>query len=175
MAPLPPSSTKRYWLDYTVGGFTHSQQMRVVSGTTDAAANAAFDAVWTEMDSQLLLCTIIGMRVAAIGSNATFPVAWTGPSSYGAGVGQAYQTAQYYDFIGRGSSAKRVRVAFFGTINVQVGNDYRVSQLESTAIAPTIAALQADPNCFVDISGSLVAWHAYADCGVNAYWRNQIR
>jgi len=175
MAPTSPDNTARAWLDYTVAGQAHSQQMRVGVGVSDADVITAFDAAWTEMDSQLLECTITGLRRAAAGTNVSFPVTWTGPASYGSGAGDPYQSANYYDFIGRGVTGKRCRVSWFGTILSQFGGDYRLVSSESTIVADTITALQANASCFLDITGSLVAWHPYADVGVNAYWRNQIR
>lgn len=175
MAPISPDATARYWLDYSVAGQVHSQQMRVIGSAGSAAANAAFDAVWSQMDSQLLECTIIGMRHAAVGSNITNPVAWTGPASYGSGPGDPYQSAYYYDWVGRGVTGRKVRVSFFGTLLSQFGGDYRLVSGESAIVALVLDAFVADPECWVDISGNVPVWHNYADTGVNAYWRNKIR
>jgi len=175
MAPVSPDNTARAWLDYTTCGKQHSQQMRVGAGVSDADVITAFDAVWTEMTSQLRLCTVVGLRRAAAGTNLSFPVTWTGPASYGSGAGDPTETANYYDFVGRGVTGKRARATFFGTGLTTFGSNYRLESSESTVVADTIAALQANAACWLDISGSLIAWHPYADMGVNAYWRNQIR
>jgi hypothetical protein len=175
MPPISPDNTQRFFLDYTTCGYDHTMLCRAGSTVTPADAGATMAAFLAELDSQVRLVTITGFRSAAPGTNITVPQTWPGAATYGDGAGSAFESAQYIDFIGRGATGHRVRVALFGAINVQVGGDYRMSSAESTVVADAIAALTSDADIFLDVDYEIPVWHAYANLGVNAYWRNKIR
>jgi hypothetical protein len=79
------------------------------------------------------------------------------------------------DFVGRGATGHRVRVAVFGCIIADYGGDYRLTGAESALVGNAIAELTSDVDIFNDIDYENPVWHNYANLGVNAYWRNKIR
>lgn len=175
MPPISPDNTQRFWVDYTVAGYGHTLMCRAGSTVVASDAGATIAAFFAALDSQIVLLTIDGFRSAVPGSNISVPETWPGDATYGSGAGDPYQSAQYLDFVGRGSTGHRVRASVFGVINVQVGGDYRVSAAESSFVGDAIAALTSDGDIFLDVDYQVPIWHNYANCGVNAYWRNKIR
>ena len=175
LAPINPNNTQRYWVDYTTCGEQHSLQCRAVSTVTDADAGATMAAFLNAVSVWTRLITIDGFRRAAPGSNVTTSVTWPGSATYGSGAGSHYETAQYVDFIGRGPTGRRVRASVFGVNFSSLGGDYRISSAESPAVAAAIAELTSDAEIFVDVEYEIPVWHPYANCGVNAYWRNKVR
>ena len=175
MAPINPNNTQRFFVDYTTCGEAHTLLCRAGSTVTAADAGATIAAFLATLDSQLRLVTITGFRSAAPGTNITVPETWPGDATYGDGAGSHFETAQYLDFVGRGSTGHRVRVAVFGAINSHVGDDYRMTSAESTVVADALAALTSDGDIFLDVDYQVPVWHTYANLGVNAYWRNKVR
>jgi hypothetical protein len=148
---------------------------RAGSTVIAADAGATMAAVFAAASSGMRLQTIDGFRSALPGTNISVPEVWPGAASYGSGAGTPYESAQYWDFVGRGSTGHRVRVALFGAIGVTAGGDYRISVGELSNIAAVLAELTSDGDIFLDIDYQVPVWHQYADSGVNAYWRNKIR
>jgi len=175
MAPLPPESPERWWLDYSTCGESHSLQMRCEDGATATDASTAFDNFLTSIDSQVYELTVDGLRRAANGSNISLPAVWSGEPTYGSGDGPHDHSAAYVDFIGRSIGGRRVRAAVFGGINFSVGADFRVSAGESTVVEDALAALVAAEGFWIAIDGLQPVWHSYFNIGPNAYWRNKIR
>jgi hypothetical protein len=175
MAPLPPHSTARLYIDYETCGFNHTQLVRAGTGVTPAEAVTEAAVIWGECSPLLHLVTITGARWSDALSDVSNPVAWTGDASYGGGAGVAYETAKYYDFVGRSVAGRRVRLSFFGAVALEIGDNYRASVAENADVANVLAALGLAEGVFVAIDGFQPLWHQYADMGVNAYWRNKIR
>jgi len=175
MAPISPDNTKRYFLDYSTCGFDHTLLCRTESTVTASDAGGTIAAFLDAIDSVFRLITVVGFRVAVVGSNITTSVTWPGAGTYGSGAGSAYESAQYLDFVGRGGTGHRARVAVFGCIFSEVGNNYRLESAENALVAAAIAELTSDTSIFNDIDGQIPVWHTYANTGVNAYWRNKIR
>jgi hypothetical protein len=175
MAPLPANNTDRYFLDYETGGHNHTMVMRTETSIAAVAASDVFDQLLTALHDLLFQITIVGLRFQEEGTNVSLPRDWAGDATYGGSVGASYTSAQYLDFVGRGADGRRARVAVFGATFIQQGNDYRATPTEQPAIGDAIEVLNTNPDYFEAISGSAVSWYAYANTGVNAYWRNHIR
>jgi hypothetical protein len=175
MAPLSPDHTPRYFLDYTTCGFEHTLMCRTDSGVDPADVSAVIAAFLAAIGGSFRQLDIVDFRFADAGTNITVPVTWGGAASYGSGSGSPYESAHYMDFIGRGSTGRRVRVAVFGMINSSAGGDYRLIPSESGVVAAAIAELTSDAQMFLDIDFTVPVWKNYANVGVNAYWRNKIR
>lgn len=175
MAPIDPSNTQRFYLDYETCGYEHTLLCRAGSTVEASDAGSTIAAFIAAIEDQFRLITVVGFRSSAPGSNITVPEVWPGAATYGEGVGQAFETAQYWDFVGRGATGHRVRASLFGCINVQVGNNYRVTAAERSQVPAAIAELTSDAQIFVDVDYEVPIWHAYANCGANAYWRNKVR
>jgi hypothetical protein len=77
--------------------------------------------------------------------------------------------------VGRGPTGRRVRVALFGAVIEQFGDDFRISGSENALVADAIAVLTSDGDIFLDVEYEVPVWHNYINLGSNAYWRNKIR
>lgn len=175
MPPISPDNTQRFWVDYEVSGYDHTLMARAGSTVVASDAGATIAALFDALSDGLYQLTVLGFRSAAPGTNISVPETWPGASTYGTTVGPAYTTAQFYDFVGRGSTGHRVRVAVFGATAIQAGNDYRVTPAESAIIGDALDALRSDGDIFLDVDYEVPVWKDYANTGVNAYWRNKIR
>lgn len=177
MAPLPVESTGRLFVDYSTCGEVHTAMVRFGTGGNAGDAMSMLDSFWIAIDPLMYLATIIGARVADLGLTVTYPVTWTGAADFGSGAGSHYQTANYLDFVGRSIGGRRVRLATFGLIShADTSNsDYRHQATDSAAVAAGLAVLEASTDTPVAIDGASAVWQQYANIGVNAYWRNQIR
>lgn len=177
MAALPVESTGRLFVDYTICGEGHTVLVRYGTGGNPGDAMALLDAFWIATDALFYHAIITGARVADLGSTVTYPVTYTGASSFGSGAGSHYQTANYIDFVGRSIGGKRVRVSTFGVVTHAdtAASDYRWDATENADVAAGLAVLEAGTDTPVAIDGDPAVWHQYANIGVNAYWRNRIR
>jgi hypothetical protein len=149
--------------------------MRANSTVVASDAGATMAAFINALAGQFRLITIDAFRSSLPGSNVSVLETWPGAATYGSGAGSPFETAQYYDFVGRAPSGRRVRAALFGAINVQVGGDYRISTTEQTEVANALAELTSDVDMWLAVDYDNPVWHMYANCGVNAYWRNKVR
>lgn len=177
MAPLPVESTGRLFVDYTVATIQHTAMVRFGSGGNAGDAMALLDALWIALDDLILAATVDAARVADLGSTVTYPVTWTGASTFGAGTGERYKTANYIDFIGRSIGGRRVRLATFGcAFHVDtVDSDYRFGVSDDARVAAAVAVLEAGSDVPVAIDGDPAVWQQYGNIGVSAYWRNRLR
>lgn len=175
MAPLPVNNTETWFLDYVVGGVNHTLEMRSGSPMSNIDASNAYDALLSGLSLTIYEMTVVRLRKRLIGSTVSLPGTWAGAATYGTGVATRSQAAQYIDFIGRTHLGRRARAAIFGSKIVSVGNDYRVNPGESAEVDAAILTIKADVNFWFAIDGIKPIWYPYANCGVNAYWRNRIR
>lgn len=175
MAPLPPDSTARLFVDYTVCGHQHTAQVRFRAPATADDAIAAFNDVIGAIGEYFFLTTVNSVRVAAEGSNISNPYPGTWPTGWGAGAGVPAFSARYCDFVGRSLDGRRVRLALFGFQFEYSGTDFRMNAAEDDNVAAAVDALNAAEGVMLSINGFQPLWYAYADIGDNAYWRNQIR
>jgi hypothetical protein len=135
------------------------------------AADEWLDALGTS----IYTITILAARVQLAGTNVTFTTPWIESPTYGSGTCPPEQSAQFYDFVGRTTGGRRVRVSIFGAATLSFGNNYRATAGENTAIDAAVAFLAGVEGTFLAIDGLQPTWLAYANSGVNAYWRNKIR
>jgi len=177
MAITDPTNTARLFLDYNTCDEDHTAMLRYTTLGSPGNCMTILDAMLTAMVAFLYRVTIIGARVAAVGSNVTNPVTWTGDATYGGDPGPHFASAQFVDFVGRGSDGKRVRVAFFGA-QTQAdggGDDFRFQAADFPFVVTCVTALASDPGNAVTVTGLDASWKPYGNGGVNAYWRNKIR
>jgi len=175
MAPLPFNNTNILFVDYNTQGEDHTLQCRFNGDDTGDIAMVDVDSFLSAISNAIGLTTILGARVQLASTNVSFDVVWSGASAYGDGVGDRYQSAMYYDWVGRSPAGRRVRVAVFGAANLQNGDDYRSNSGEDVALDAGTAVLVGLDSSFLAIDGELPVWKTYVNMGVNAYWRNKIR
>jgi hypothetical protein len=135
----------------------------------------AIDVLLTNLAGAIRTLTVLGARVQLSGEDVSNDIAWTGAATYGTGGGSHFESAQYFNFIGRSALGRRVRVAVFGAGVEELGTDYRASTGETAAVDDNVAFLNGLSTEFVAIDGAHPAWKAYANMGPNAHWRNKIR
>lgn len=175
MAPLPPDSSARVWIDYHTCGEDHTCMIRYKAPATVTDVADAFTALISHIGGAFALSSLVGVRDAADGSNVSNPSAGTWPVSWGSGAGDHAMSAHYIDFVGRSLDGRRVRLALFGASESQGGDDYRLTSAENAAVLASVAVLNGTPNIFISINKFQPVWYPYADVGINAYWRNRIR
>lgn len=175
LAPLLPNNTARYFLDYSVASTSHTLGMRVDPEVTDADAISVLDSFMDVVGAFCYPITVEGLRFQQAGALVSYDVAWTGSAGWGTGTSVPAVAAQYYDFVGRDTEGRRVRVAVFGAGLVTSGGDYRIVDSEAGWVSDALAALTQDAQMFWTIGGEIPVWKQYINCGVNAYWRNKQR
>lgn len=174
MAPLPPNSTERYKVFYTVGGIQHTQQIRT-DGISPSALGASLTAYYTALGGTIYDTVIDQVQFAASGSNV-FNAVSTGVEGDHFGSGEHSvpgENAYYYDFIGRSTGGRRTRFAQFGA--KALGEDYRFASDEDDALDAALVFIDATPGTWLAIDGIAPVWKSYINAGVNAYWQRQIR
>lgn len=175
MAPLPPNSTARLFVDYETCGVNHTSMIRFSSPNTYDDAQVEWNDVVEASDAALYLLTILGARVAVAGSNITFPVTWIQQATYGADVGPRYAGANMLNYIGRSFGGKRAAFEMFGCKVIEVTNLYRIQAADNADIAAGLVELRAGEGTALAIDGTQPIWQDYANVGPSAYWRNKLR
>lgn len=176
MAPLPPNGTERLFLDYSVAGYEHTVCNRFDIAESDASdAAGALQAFVEAITPVVYLSTFVRLRLQLRGTDITLPFSYAFPATWGSGSAAGNESAQYWDFIGRGPTGRRVRVSHFGATSVSSGDLYRVAASGVAGLAAALAVLTASDGCFLDIDNQEPTWYPYVNMGVNAYWRNKIR
>lgn len=182
MAPLPPESTSRYFVDYTANGRNHTAQFRYTS-PEDAAPGIPFQdavddfmqAIGSAMPTDY---AILGYRFAETDSNVTNPVARTIATVSGIYTPHLSDAPAFLGFVGRTSGGRRVRMQLLGAgydpSEIHgVADNYRVLASESSDFADMISALEAIGSKAID--GLTPSWKQYVNLGYNAYWQRQVR
>lgn len=174
MAPLPPESTARYFVDYIQGTVEHTLMVRV----GPSVALSEFDPVMMNVFSTLaplVVTTLIsGVRYAAIGQPFSNPVPSELAGDYfGTGAPTPEQMASYIDFVGRSPTGRRARLTFFG---VDAGlSGFRYTPQEHAAIGTLVNTFNDALNIFLAIDGSKPTFKNYGNTGIHAYWTKELR
>lgn len=181
MAPLPDNNTGVIFVHYTAQGHTHTTQVRYPE-----AANPGADVI-EDLDQLLTLLgpvmptdfTFISWEWRAAGTNFTVPLAGTPTELSGVLTPVASYAPAYFNFIGRSSGGRRVRLGIMGAgwapipSTLSYAEDYRVDGSENADMQAIIDWLnQAN---FRAIDGLTVTWKPYVNVGYNAYWQRAVR
>lgn len=168
---LPASNTPRWWLDYTVNGDTHSLQMRLPTGGTDADAEAVFSDLLALMDTNAFyLWNILGMRSAAVGTDVSLPATYGGPTAAGSGSSTDGDfRAHTYSLTGRDAAGHKIKVTLFGA-KLQANGDYRIQNGENASTDVLIDYFAALDMKFVTINALQPIWNNYVNTGWNDHW-----
>lgn len=174
MAPLPPNNTVRYFYDYVQGSTTHTMMVRGTTGSTEATVDQAVEDLLGIIGGLFVSSTITAARIAAQGSNLTFPFASARIGDFfGTGAGNPITDARQITFVGRSPGGRRARVQLFGLANSI--NDYRVTPAETALIGTAVDALNNFGTDFAAIDGLTATWLPYANQSLNDYWVRQAR
>lgn len=176
MAPLPPESTARAYLDYSDGINAHTMVCRLGPTATLVNVNAAFDDLLTALTSILYVVTIIGLRVSSDNSNVTNPTPWTGPATYGTGAIAGANAPRELRFLGRSADGRRGSVSVYGYSGT-TPDIYRLLASGVTPVSDAIDVLDAAyaQDLFLSISTQRLIWKPYASFNFNSYWETEQR
>jgi len=176
VTPLPPNSTKRYFLDYAVSGVQHTILQRVDGAVDDASASTAFDSIFDLVGDSFFASEVLGMRVAASGSNITVPATYSGSNTtWGSGAAGDGGTPAFASMVGRGTDGKKGRWTLFGYKQIGSVGDYRFGVTGVSGWEDLYDTLQTFTGNFITIGGSDPVWHPYVNIGWNAYWQRNVR
>lgn len=172
---LPPSSTKRWWLVYTVNGSTHRMMARTAAGVDAAGANSTFNAFLNNIAASSNAIRPQTLEFAAAGTDVRTLAGWTGAPSYGTGDNTVDdRRARTVSFVGRTPGGHKTRVTVFGIKDI-AEPDYRVDTTESAVIAATVAFLNGAIDVFIGIDGARPVWHLYGNINFNDHWIKAFR
>lgn len=174
MAALPQSNTARFLLDYADANNSHTMEMRCADGVGAVDAEVAFNGVLTAVEDRLSLINIIGLRHIVKGSNISVPVAWGGPTTYGAGAQTPINAPCFFSAVGKDTAGRRARVYIYGIVGLNDAS-YRLEPGESGLPDALLTALTADPTVWLSISGLVPYWHRYINTGLNSYYQRKAR
>lgn len=172
MAPLPPSNTARYRVDYSVGTHQHSMQFRSLN--SPSALGGVVNAFLNALAGFIYQITIDAVEFAPAGSDIFNPVT-TGieGNTYGVGTPIVTEVPWAYTFIGRTTGGRRVRLAVFGAKNL--GINYRFQAGESPELDAGLAVLVAVTGQLLGIDGLVPVWKTYINAQVNDHWLQEVR
>ena len=172
MAPLSPDNTPRFRFHYTVIGKQHTLEVR--SGSSPATIGGQVYYILNTLGAKLFASVLDFVDFAASGSNVFNPVT-TGVegNTWGTGAGTVDAIPRFFNFIGRTSGGRRVRMAVFGAIDT--GTDYRYLAGENSTVDNARAALVGYGSSFQGIDGLTPIWKSYVNVGYNAYWQRNVR
>jgi len=175
MAPLPPESTPRYKINYSVvGGDFHSAIVRAPAPVSPATFGTWADGFFTALAPEMYGITIGTVDFAPSGSNIFNPVtSGIEGNTYGTGTQPAQAKPYSLSFVGRSPDARRGRLFIFGP---KFGDDtYRFNFGENTAVDAAIDELRAPSGWPMGIGGQELIWKSYANFGVNDHYIKKMR
>lgn len=175
MAPINPNNTRRYWIDYTVGGVQHTMMFRTTGIYSPASVGTTVNALLNTISALLYLLTINSARTAAAGSDVALPVTiGIEGNTYGSGA-PVVDTAlpENLTFVGRSSGGHRARFTVYGLIGVS--DHFRMTPAENAAIGTMVGLLNTTDGFGLAVDGIEATWYPYANTNVNAYWQRRLR
>jgi hypothetical protein len=184
MAPLPDSSTARFWMDYTVAGSPHSLMVRFTEPTAAPADVAdVLASVLGFVEGSLADSFVVtGARVAAVNEEFSLPFSLVGTDLAGftgaGGTIPANEEPRELVYVGRSQvSGRRSRFSLYGALITTPGN-YRLGPGETAfANSAVFAALNSAGSIgiFLAIDGTISLWYSYVNVNYNSYWETQAR
>lgn len=174
VTPLPPSNTRRYFLDYSVGGIQHTLTCRTTGTVSAGTAAVAIDGFLSAFGTTLHELTVIGFRISAAGSDVSLPVNWPEADTYGTGALTGANRARFSSITGRSTAGRKARVDLYG-LKENPNASWRFLPTDFTWVSAAITALGATTGCFTAIDGLPVDWHAYVNINMNDHWVDEFR
>lgn len=187
MAPLPPNSTARLFVDYVTGntlGVEHTFQVRYLGGdrsAADAQARVLSFLGGVGAGNLVVGWRVLRVRTALAGEDFTgvqTPIAGLAAfiGTNGSGYLRDRQTEEW-TWQGRGvASPRRVDISLYG-LRADVPQTLRhpVGGSSPAWVGASCAALQAAGSPLVAIDGAEIIWYSYVNQNRNSYWERRIR
>lgn len=177
MAPLADTNTARVWVDYNDGQFSHTLKIRYNEAVaTPADAITAAADLFLAIASDWYEISIEGARQASQDDVFSFPIAWTGSSSYGGGAMPRVFSPRQFCLLGRDSQGRRARWFLFGFEGTSPDN-YRLARSAGNIVDDALAVIEAAQalGIFVSITNIAPTMYQYADFNFNNYYERQAR
>lgn len=184
LAPLPPSNTARYFVDYTANGRYHTMMFRYADPSSGPPPETPFIArvaafiddlrTWLPTDFE-----INGARYSVAGSDVTLPTTVPEPVGPFTGVLNAGEAPAFITFVGRSVLGRRWRLSVLGvSVSPAEGGalvkDYRITAGEDVVVSTAIGNLEGWSAC-VAIDGQAKLVYPYINLGYNAHWQKAVR
>lgn len=177
LTPLPASNTKRYFIRWVAGPYTHHTQIRVQDSIDNATALAAF-----QNDLNILLpalgdnVIIDGLEVAENGSDIRNPVTgWSTLTGSAGGNISGQDFARSFSMRGRSASGRKVKILLWGFAHAHQ-DDFELALANQTAAESDFQAqVQARSNCYLAIDGSSPDWRTNYLEDYNDHWVGEAR
>lgn len=184
LVALPPSNTRRLFVDYEVADVPHSLQMRLSTGANVIAALDNLYYILNFCSGSLPTSWLVtGVRQAAAGSDITVPVDYSTSNLFGfAGADTAtfapVNHPRQLNWVGRSlTTGRKVRVGIYGAAIATPAN-YRLGPGEtvfaSAEVFAALAAMSAGGQ-LVTIDETSPTWNQYVNVNFNSHWETQRR
>lgn len=176
MAPLPPSNTRRLWVNYNDGVNDHQLMLRGTTDATPADLMAVADAFLVALADTLYAISVAGADYAEVGTNISNPQVWSGSSGYGTGAMPDVNAPREFAWEMRSNDGRLGSYSMWG-INAATPPAYRIlfganADLDA-ARAVLIGAHNVGTLC--TISGQRGVLKTYYNVNFNSYWEEQAR
>lgn len=171
---LPASNTSRAFVDYETCGQQHTLMVRVLESASDAEVSDEVGSVLTAIGPLVYLSTLTAFRRSSIGSDVSVPATWSGPATWGSGVGGTVVVPFLWSVTGRDVTGHKVRWDWFGR-SVNANSDYRLQAVDDSTVEALLSAIDATEGTFVTINARTPILNQYANETVSGYWQRRLR
>lgn len=183
LPPLPPSSTRRLFLDYTSVGFSHTMMLRLPTGADAAAYAIVYATIFSQRmrDSEQFFAA----RSSAVGSDVTLPVLFVpipGVLPGSTTVWQQDPESVQLSFTWRGvDTGRKGRLEFYSpvpTTSWPADNRYNPGEaapIDTLRINFVAAAGHLGTSPILSIGGDEISVHEYVNIRANGYWQTRQR
>lgn len=174
LAPLPPESTLRYFIDY-VSGERHTLMIRAEAALGPSGFGTAMDDFFTEIGPLMNSFAIEQVRVAVAGSNVSnVVVSGIEGNTYGAGgVTSGNDRSKFLGFVGRSTAGRKVSFRVYSVADIN--GSYRLDPSEAPNIGTAVAILNGTANLGLAVDGIKALWKSYANTTDDGYWQRRLR
>lgn len=180
MAPLPPESTARFWLDYNTGRVDHTAMVRLGTGGTEANGLSFFSQFLAALQPVLASTFLVrGARFAPAGQLFSLPVdlgalaTFTGTDTSNMDV---VNEPREWVWVGRGqTTGRRWEISFYG-LDIPTPDTYRVSVGAGEGVLGNARDVLVEfEGVLVTIGGDAFNVYPYVNVNNNSYWETQAR
>lgn len=175
LTPLPEDTTKRYWVIYTYGPYTHKFQIRASNTLSDSTALSDlqfdFNILKTSMAGNV---DFIALEVAAAGSNVRNPVpGWSTITGTTAADTDPQHYVRSFSIRGRSTTGRKTKNLLFGVQLVEQA-DFEASPPVG-GLSTFITQMQARTTLFLAIDGSKPSYRTNVLEDYNDHWQKEAR
>lgn len=172
---LPAHNVPRYRLNYTTGNVQHAMVIHMspledannVIAYSSALANLLKPTVYTD-------CLFTSVDFAPAGSDVFNQVGTMSIAGTGAGTQPVTARPFYACYVARSPSGRKTRIFFFGA-GVPGDLSWRITTVESAAVAAIVSGLNSGTGGIRTIDGQIPVWKPYMNYGASHRMVRRIR